>query len=47
MRGNAIADNLGRSVSFESFVGPEPFLVVSRQNIRRMKRWMEKQHLEL
>jgi hypothetical protein len=30
------------------FVGPEPFLRVSRQNMRRkMKRWMEKQHLAL
>jgi hypothetical protein len=30
------------------FVGPEPFLGASRQAIRRkMKRWMEKQHLAL
>jgi hypothetical protein len=28
------------------FVGPEPFLGVSRQNIRRkIKRWMDNQHL--
>jgi len=32
----------------QRFVGPEPFLGVSRQIIRRrMKRWMEKQHLAL
>ena len=32
----------------QRFVGPELFLGVSRQNIRRMiKRWMENQHLVL
>ena len=37
-------DEFARSGS----VGPEPFLGASRQNIRRkMKRWMEKQHLVL
>jgi len=46
--GNEIADKLARSGSVQRFVGPEPFLGVSRQNIRRkMKRWMEKQHLAL
>jgi hypothetical protein len=40
-----IADRLARSGSAQRFVGPEPFLGVSRQIIRRkMKRWMEKQH---
>jgi hypothetical protein len=48
MRGNEIADKLVRDSSVPQFVGPEPFLGVSRQNIRRkMKRWMEKQHLAL
>jgi len=48
VRGNEKADKLARSRSVQRFVGPEPFLGVSRQNIRRkMKRWMEKQHLEL
>jgi hypothetical protein len=48
VRGNEIADKLARSGSGQSFIGPEPFLGVSRQNIRRkMKRWMEKQHLAL
>jgi hypothetical protein len=46
VRGNEIADRLARSGSAQRFVGPEPFLGVSRQTIRRkMKSWMEKQHL--
>jgi len=37
-----------RDGSVQRFVGPEPFLGVSRQNIRRkIKRWMENQHLVL
>jgi hypothetical protein len=48
VRGNEIADRLARSGSVQRFVGPELFLEVSRQTIRRkMKRWMEKQHLAL
>jgi hypothetical protein len=48
VRGNEIADWLARSGSAQRFVGPEPFLGVSRQTIRRkMKRWLEKQHLAL
>jgi hypothetical protein len=48
VRGNEIAGNLTRSGSVQRFVGPEPFLGFSRQTIRRkMKRWMEKQHLAL
>ena len=48
VRGNEIADKLARDNSVQRFVGPEPFLGVSRQNIRRkMKCWMEKQHLAL
>ena len=48
MRGNEIADKLTRDGSVQQFVGPEPFLGVSRQNIRRkMKCWMENQHLVL
>jgi len=48
VRGNEIADKLARDGSVQRLVGPEPFLGVSRQNIRRkMKRWMEKQHLVL
>jgi len=46
VRGNKIADKLARSGSVQRFVGPEPFLGVSRQSMRRkIKRWMEKQHL--
>ena len=46
--GNEITDKLVRDSSVQRFVGPEPFLGVSRQNIRRnIKCWMEKQHLVL
>ena len=42
------ADRLARSGSGQRFIGPEPFLGVSRQNIKRkMKVWMENQHLAL
>jgi hypothetical protein len=42
------ADKLARDGSVQRFVGPESSLGVSRQNIRRkIKRWMEKQHLVL
>jgi len=48
VRGNEIADRLARDGSAQRPVGPEPFLGVSRQNIgRKMKRWMDKQHLPL
>jgi hypothetical protein len=48
VRGNEIADRLERSGSAQRLVGPEPFLGVSRQIIRRkMKCGMEKQHLAL
>ena len=48
MRGNEIADKVAKSGSVQRFVGPEPFLGVHRQNIRRkMKCWLEKQHLAL
>ena len=48
MRGNEIADRLARSGSSHRFIGPEPFLGVSRQNIRRkLKCWMKNQHLAL
>ena len=46
--GNEIADKLSRDGSVQRLVGPEPFLWVSRQNIRRkIKQWMENQHLVL
>jgi ribonuclease HI len=35
VRGNKIANKLAKSGSVQRFVGPEPFLGVSRQNIRR------------
>ena len=46
--GNEIADCLTRGSSGQWFIGPEPFLGVSRQNIiRKMKGWMKNQHLAL
>jgi len=48
VRGSEIAIRLARDGSVQKFVGPEPFLWVSRQNIRRnIKPWMEHQHLVL
>jgi ribonuclease HI len=48
VRGDEIADRLARSGSVQRFVGPEPFLGVSRQTIiGKMKRWVDKQHLAL
>jgi hypothetical protein len=48
VRGNEIADELARGGSAQRFVGPEPVLGVSRQNIRRvMKRWIVNKHLAL
>jgi hypothetical protein len=48
VKGNETAEKLTRDGSVQRFVGLQPFMGVSRQNIRwRMKRWMEKQHLVL
>ena len=48
LRRNEIADRLARDGSVQRFVGPEPFLGVSRQYIRgKMKSLMEKRHLVL
>jgi len=48
VRGNEIGDRLARSGSGQRFIGPEPYLGVSRQNIRRkMKQWMKNQNLAL
>jgi hypothetical protein len=45
---NEIADRLARDGSVQRFVRPEPFLGVSRQNVRRkIKCWTENQHLVL
>ena len=41
-----MADRLTRDGSVQKSVGPEPFLGVSRQNIRRkIKHWTDNQHL--
>ena len=48
VRGNDIADRLTRSGPGQRFIGPESFLGVSRQSIRRkLKCWMKNQHLAL
>jgi hypothetical protein len=48
IKGNEIADRLARSGSGQRFIGPEPFLEVSRQNIRRkVKGWIGKEYLAL
>jgi len=48
VRGNEIADKLARGGSVQQFVGPEPVLGVTKQNIsRKMKRWIENKHLAL
>jgi len=47
-RANEIVDKLARDGSVQRFAGPESFLGVSRQNIiRKIKGWMENQHLVL
>jgi hypothetical protein len=48
VRGSEMADQLARDGSVQRFVGPEPFLGLSRQNIKRkIQQWMENQHLVL
>jgi hypothetical protein len=48
VRGNEMTDKLARDGSVQRFVGSEPFLGVSGQNIRRkMKDLMGKRHLVL
>ena len=46
-QGNEIANKLAGDGSVQQFVGPEPFMGVSRLNIEKMKHWMGKQHLVL
>jgi len=43
--GNVITDKLARNFSVQNFVGPEPSLGVTRQNIRRqIKRWLDNEN---
>ena len=45
VRGNEIAGKLARGDCVQKFVGPEPFLGVSKQNIRdKFIRWVDNQH---
>ena len=46
VRGNEIANKLTRGGSTQRFIGPEPSLAVSRQNINnKINRWVDNQHL--
>ena len=45
VQANEIANKFARDGSVQKFVGPEPFLGVSRQNIRKIKHWLDNQHL--
>jgi hypothetical protein len=45
VQGNEIAEKLTRDGSVQKLVGPKPFLGVSRQNIRKIKCWMDNKHL--
>ena len=45
VRGNEIGNGLAREGTVHQFVGPEPALWVSRQNIRKkIKRFIDRQH---
>ena len=45
VQGNEIADKLARGSSTQKFIGPEPFLGVSSQNIKnKIKRWVDNQY---
>jgi hypothetical protein len=44
MRDNEIADELARGGSAVKFVGPKPVLGVSRQDVRRIRRWLVNRH---
>jgi hypothetical protein len=46
VQGNEISDKLARGGSIQKFIGPEPSLGVSRQNIKnKIKLWVDNQHL--
>jgi len=44
VQGNEIADELTRDGSVLEFLGPQPALGVSRQDIRRISHWLVTQH---
>jgi len=45
IQGNEIADGLVRGGSAQRFLGPEPALGVSRQDLqKRLRRWLDNQH---
>jgi len=44
VRGNETANKLAIDGSVQKFVGPGPSLGVSRQNIKKIKRWLNNQH---
>jgi hypothetical protein len=45
VRGNEIAHKLTRDLTVH-FVGPEPTLGISMQNIRKKIKWIDNQHVE-
>jgi hypothetical protein len=48
VQGNKIADRLAMDSSVQKFVGPEPFLGVSMQNIKKkLECWVDNQHLAM
>jgi hypothetical protein len=48
VHGTEIADKLAREGTFHQFVGTEPALGVSRQNIGgKIKCWMDNQHMAM
>jgi hypothetical protein len=47
VRGNEIANGLTREGTVHQFVGQEPALRVSRQNIRKIKCWTDNQHMAM
>ena len=44
VQGNEIANELTRGGSALKFVGPEPALGISKQDIRRIRCWLVNQH---
>jgi hypothetical protein len=44
-QGNEFTDKLTRDDTVHQFVGPEPDLGVSRQNMRKIKYWINNEHM--
>ena len=46
LRDKVIPDKFAKDGSVQKFVGPEPSLGDSRQNIRKIRHWLDNQHWE-